>query len=218
MCSWTDIWIAKIKETDEISILALLRKEDRKRYEQIIPPDRKRNFAFRRAVLDFVLHHYVNSYTIIHDAKGKPYIVSAEDSEKIFFSSSSSAELCVVAVSGEMIGVDLERKRQTVNLVSICDEYLAAFRDTDDIWKKSRVVKQLAACAWCRMESFIKLNGLTLHAMLFGKQNKLSDKHAEIISADTIITGDDYVCAISQLEHVESKNIYHISFEKIHRE
>lgn len=218
MAGWTDIWIARIKETDEVSILALLREEDRKRYEKIIPPRRKRNFAFRRAVLNFVLQHYVKSHSIKSDANGKPYVVSHDDSEKIYFSSSSSAGLCVVAVSDDVIGIDLEVRQQSVDLVSICEKYLPVFSDISDVWKESRIVKQLAMCTWCRMESFVKLNGLTLHKMLFNQQTADQNDQSERASSDIVISGNDFVCAVSQFEYVELKNIYHVGFEKIHHE
>ncbi|RWR03017.1 hypothetical protein ED28_04925 [[Pantoea] beijingensis] len=212
MGGWTDIWISRIKDTDEVSILALLREEDRERYEKIIPPKRKRNFAFRRAVLNFVLQHYVKKYSIKRDANGKPYVVSS-DSENIYFNSSSSAGLCVVAVSVEVIGVDLEVRHQSVDLVSICEKYLPIFSELSDVWKESRIVKQLAMCTWCRMESFVKLNGLTLHNVLFGQKNK-----SERSSSDIIISGNDFVCAVSQFGYVELNKIYHVGFEKIHHE
>lgn len=218
MAGWTDIWIARIKETDEVSILALLREEDRKRYEKIIPPKRKRNFAFRRAVLNFVLQHYVKSYSIKSDANGKPYVVSQDDSEKIYFSSSSSAGLCVVAVSVDVIGVDLEVRQQSVDLVSICEKYLPVFSNISDVWKESRIVKQLAMCTWCRMESLVKLNGLTLHKMLFGQETGKQNNQSERASSDIVISGNDFVCAVSQFDYVELKNIYHVGFEKIHHE
>jgi len=218
MAGWTDIWIARIKETDEVSILALLREEDRKRYEKIIPPKRKRNFAFRRAVLNFVLQHYVKSYSIKRDANGKPYVVSDDDSENIYFSSSSSAGLCVVAISVDVIGVDLEVRQQAVDLVSICEKYLPVFSDVSDVWKESRIVKQLAMCTWCRMESFVKLNGLTLHKMLFDQQGGDQNNQSERASSDIVISGNDFVCAVSQFDYVELKNIYHVGFEKIHHE
>lgn len=216
MAGWTDIWIARIKETDEVSILALFREEDRIRYEKIIPPKRKRNFAFRRSVLNFVLQHYVKSYSIKSDANGKPYVVSHDDSEKIHFSSSSSAELCVVAVSGDLIGADIEVRQQSVDLVRICEKYLPVFSDISDVWKETRIVKQLAMCTWCRMESFVKLNGLTLHKMLFGSQAGDQKNKSERVSLDTVISGSDFVCVVSQFECVDLKNIYHVGFEKIH--
>ncbi|MEM6050336.1 hypothetical protein AAH450_07115 [Erwinia sp. P7711] len=218
MAGWTDIWIAKIKETDEVSILALSREADRKRYEKIIPSKRKRNFAFRRAVLNFVLQHYVDSYSIERDANGKPYVISHDNNDKFHFSSSSSEEFCVVAVSGNRIGADLEMRQQSVDLISICEKYLPAFIDISDVWKESRIIKQLAMCAWCRMESFVKLNGLTLHKMLFGSQTKGQDNHAERASSDTVISGREFVCVVSQFDDTELKNIYHVAFEKIHHE
>jgi len=217
MTDWTDIWIVRIKEADKVSILSLSREEDRKCYEKIIPLKRKRNFAFRRAVQNFVLQHYVKSYSIKRDVNGKPYIIS-DGSENIYFSSSSSSELCVVAVSVNMIGVDLEARRQLVDLVSICEKYLPAFNDISDVYKESRVVKQLAMCTWCRMESFVKLHGLTLHQMLFEQSIRDQNDPSERASFDVVISGNDFVCAVSQFDYVELKNIYHVDFEKIHHE
>lgn len=217
MESWTDIWIARIKETDEVTILALMREEDRKRYEKIIPPKRKRNFAFRKAVLRFVLQHYVKSYSIISDDNGKPYVIS-DDSKKIYFSSSSSAGVCVIAVSTNVIGVDIEVRHQSVDLVSICEKYLPIFNDESDIWKDSRIIKQLAMYTWCRMESFVKLNGTTLHKMLFKKNANEMESQLEELSSDIIISGSDFVCAVSRFGNFELKNIYHVGFEEIHHE
>lgn len=212
---WSEIWIARIKETDKVSIHSLLRIEDRKRYKRIIPSKKKRNFAFRRAVLNFVLQRYVESYSIKNDTNGKPYIVSHGSSAKVYFSSSSSAGLCVVAVSGDMIGVDIEIRGKSVDLVNICEKYVSDFININVEWKKSRIVKQLAMCAWCRLEAFVKLNGFTLHEMLFaGKQ----DNQSEIASLDTVISGNDFVCVVSQFENIELKNIYYLDFEKIHYE
>ncbi|MGF2656427.1 4'-phosphopantetheinyl transferase family protein [Serratia marcescens] len=218
MTSCTDIWFSRIKETDEVSILALLREEDRKRYEKIIPPKRKRNFAFRRAVLNFVLQRYVKSYSIKKNENGKPYIISHNDNGKIYFSSSSSAGLCVVSVSTDEIGVDLEVRKQSVDLIGVCEKYLPAFSDISEAWKENRIIKQLAMCSWCRMESFVKLNGLTLHKMLFDQKIGGQNNQSEKACSDIVISGNDFVCVISQFEPIELNNIYHFGFEKIHHE
>lgn len=217
MTDWTDIWIARIKDTDEISVLALLREEDRKRYTQIVPPKKKRHFAFRKMVLDFVLKNYVDSYVIKHNANGKPYILP-EKKEQIYFSSSSSTELCVIAVSEKTIGVDVESRYNLVNLISICEKYLPEFDQSNKYWKNTSVVKKIAMYTWCRMESLVKLNGITLHSILFDREEQEKHQYYSNNSYNLVISDDDFVCVVSQFKNIELRNIFHIEFEEIHHE
>jgi phosphopantetheinyl transferase len=211
----TDVWIVSIQDTDAVSVGMLAREEDRKRHAQILPPRRKRQFVFRRAVLDYVLRHYVPDYTIEHDANGKPHVRAAEGAAPVYFSASSSQHLCAVGVSRQQIGIDLEARSQQVDLVGICEKYVPAFSGMGPLWQNSRVARQLAMCAWCRTESTIKLHGLTLHAVLFQSQREGAAPLEPGPHADIVISGNDFVCVVSQAERIGLNNIYHLGFEQI---
>jgi phosphopantetheinyl transferase len=209
----TDVWIVRMGEGDGVSVDMLPRSEDRERYDQIVPPRRKRQFIFRRVALDYVLRHYVDDYTIERDANGKPYVGQAAGKLALYFSSSSSSGLCAVGVSRQPVGVDLEVRSQQVDINAICERYVPAFAGMSEVWKNSRIARQLALCAWCRTESYVKLHGLTLHAVLF-KSGQGGD-HAS--SEDVVISGTDFVCVVSQHTHQGLKNIHHIGFEQAKR-
>jgi len=211
----TDVWIVSIKDSDAVSVQMLAREEERKRHEQIIPPRRKRQFVFRRAVLDYVLRHYVPDYAIEHDASGKPHVRAREGQARVYFSASSSQNLCAVGVSRQQIGIDLEARSQQVDLVGICEKYVPAFSGMVPLWQNSWVARQLAMCAWCRTESTIKLHGLTLHAVLFQSQREGTQPLDACPHADIVISGYDFVCVVSQVERIGLNNIYHLGFEQI---
>jgi phosphopantetheinyl transferase len=214
----TDVWIVSIKDADAVSAQMLAREDDRKRYAQILPPRRKRQFVFRRAVLDYVLRHYVPDYAIAHDTNGKPHVKASEGEARVYFSASSSQQLCAVGVSRQEIGIDLEARSQQVDLVGICEKYVPAFSGMGPLWQNSRVAKQLAMCAWCRTESTIKLHGLTLHAVLFQSQREGEPPLDTGPHADIVISGTDFVCVVSQAERIGLNNIYHLGFEQISHE
>lgn len=207
----TDVWIVRIGDGDGVSVDMLPRTEDRVRYDQIVPPRRKRQFIFRRVALDYVLRHYVDAYTIERDANGKPYVVQREGSAAVYFSSSSSSGLCAIGVSRQPIGIDLEARGQQVDINAICERYVPAFAGMSEVWKNSRIARQLALCAWCRTESFVKLHGLTLHAVLF----KSGQGDGCEASEDVVISGTDFVCVVSQHTHQGLKNLHHIGFEQV---
>ena len=185
-----DLWIVSLRDSDEVPVCVLKRQEDRARYAQIVPLVRKRQFAFRRAVRDYVLRHYAEHYMVWHEASGKPQLVTLN--EPLHFSSSASADVCAIGVSRHAIGVDLESQKSKVDLVDLCKTYLSSFIRLNDIAEYSSFLPHLARCTWCRMEAYIKLYGITLHSVLSG-QHIPEQGHSELI-----VAGENYVCVVSQ--------------------
>ena len=105
----------------------LTRAEDRVRYTQIIPSRKKRNFAFRRATLDFVLNRYVDEYTLMRSANGKPYVQTDGRMQPIYFSASASSNICAIGVSIAEIGIDVDSRNSSVDLLGICERFLPDF-------------------------------------------------------------------------------------------
>jgi 4'-phosphopantetheinyl transferase len=205
----TDVWIVRIGASDEVSVEMLARGEDRARYAQIVPPRRKRQFIFRRVALDYVLRQYVDDYRIERGAGGKPRVVTR--GAPLYYSASSSADLCAVVVSQAPVGVDLEGRSQQVDINGICEKYVPQFAGMSEMWKNGRIARQLALCAWCRTESNVKLHGLTLHAVLFKREGGTEPQESE----DIVISGADFVCVVSQHAHLGLNNIHHIAFDRV---
>ena len=213
-----DLWVVTLADTDIVTKKMLKKTEDLTRYEQIIPQKRRRHFLFRRVVRDFVLGQYVTNYAVEKDAAGKPYVIAQESQHRIHFSASSSAEICVIGVSGEELGVDVESRRQHVDMVGICERFVPGFAQIKNQFGIECLLRQLAMCAWCRIESFVKLRGHTLHAMLLEKEELMSGWLQQSHHTDVVVSARDYVCAISQANPFDIRNIYTINFSNIHCE
>ena len=69
--------------------------------------------------------------------------------------------------------------------------------------------------AWCCIESLIKLRSHTLHAVLTEDDKSVSDWIHGYGQSNVVISGGDYVCAISQERHFEIGNIYTVEYEQM---
>ncbi|NRR31905.1 hypothetical protein HSX11_17165 [Oxalobacteraceae bacterium] len=210
-----DLWIVKLDDSDEVPRSALRRQDDLARHAQIVPPARKRQFAFRRAVRDYVLRQYVDQYAIRRDASGKPQLLAAGG--PLHFSASSSAGVCAIGVSRQAVGIDLECCGGKVDLAAVCERYVPGFARLGSAWKQGGLHDHLAMCAWCRTESYVKLHGLTLHDALAGRggQQILTGRATRPATSDMVVAGDDYLCVISQARHFGLNQLHHFGFERV---
>jgi 4'-phosphopantetheinyl transferase len=211
-----DIWVVTLADTSVVAEDILMSTEDRIRYTKIIPLWKKRNFAFRRSTLNFVLKQYVSEYKLIRSKNGKNYVETGDGGNLIHFSSSSSSNICAIAVSTEKIGIDMQSRNSTVDMVGVCERFLPNFSQMKK-WPRASHIQQMAMSAWCRIESLIKLRDHTLHAVLTEDDKSVSDWIHSYGHSDILISDIDYLCAISQERPFNIGNIYTFDFEQISR-
>lgn len=210
-----DLWVVSLESVTKMPDDVLKRAEDRARYAKIIPLERKRKFAFRRIVQDYVIKHYINEYSIIRNTRGKPYVSTKEGVEPIFFSMSASSNICVVGISKDEVGLDLEKRANKVDILEICSFFLTDFEIIQSELFKKSLLQQIALSAWCRFEALIKLFGHSLHAVLGKDNTSLSSCSGDQNFRDIVISTKKYVCAITQSKPFLVNNIYSIDFEQV---
>jgi len=223
-----DLWLVSLDNTDTVSSQDLRHAEDRARCEQILPPRRKRQFAFRRRALRYVLSRYLPRYDLDVAPSGKPFVRQTQGRQGLQFSTSASRDVCAVCVSDSDAGVDIEANPPAVDLADIVTQFMpgvpsssyAALRtlDATEASPPLRAFRQhLAVMSWCRLEAYTKLHGRTLHRVLFEEHEKLpeafGDGHHVVAVANL-----DYVCVIAQTQPFRVARIHQIDFARIARE
>jgi phosphopantetheinyl transferase len=221
-----DLWLVSLDQADAVSTQDLAHAEDRARYQRIVVPRRKRQFAFRRRALRYVLSRYLPSYELDHQASGKPYVRSAHR-PGLQFSTSSSRDICAICVGGSDTGIDVEAHPAAVDVAGIVTEFLPAVPGGDapatcppdeaDAAPALRAVRQhVAMMTWCRLEAHTKLHGRTLHQVLFDKRASLSDAFGDGHHVVAVVNLD-YVCVIAQERPFRIARIHQIDFARIAR-
>ena len=107
--------------------------------------DTKKQSQAGRALLDFVLREYYNTYEYVlnTDERGKPYL----EGDPVFFNISHSAGVAALAVSDSPVGIDTEPMRD------IRPQVVKRFTGVDSDSPVERLF------AWLRYESYVKMTG-----------------------------------------------------------
>lgn len=224
-----DLWLVSLASSDPVCARDLAHAEDRRRWEQIAVPRRKRQFAFRRRVLRYVLSRYLPRYSLEFEAAGKPFVRTHTGRRGLHFSTSASRDVCAVCVGGRDAGVDVEAHPPAVDMTGIVAQFMpgaasagrAALRapDTADQTPAPRAFRQhLAVLSWCRLEAYTKLHGRTLHQVLFEQGELLPQALSDGRHHAVAVANLDYVCVVAQEQPFRFAHIHQIDFARIARE
>ena len=150
------------------SFRSLLTAEELSRAEKFLNPDDVEGFILSRGLLRRILANCMNSdpsaLRFNRNAQGKPFL----ESGGLEFNVSHSRDRLLIAVtSGRAVGVDIEFRREGLNMPSIAKRWFAPeerefFRNADDpadaffeIWaKKEAYVKALGAGIYKDLNTF----------------------------------------------------------------
>ena len=211
-----DVWIVHLSDADTVSDTLLVSDEDRARYGRILPLPRRRLFIFRRHVRDYVLRQYALHHKVrVDGASGKPYVLSRRGRQPLYFSTSASANVCAVGVSRRPLGLDVEASDRAIDMVEICDRFLPQFKRWSALRNHKDWMRHTALGAWCRTEAYGKLNGVPLHALLVNQEEAMDHCAARPRGSDALITGEGFVCAVSQAVPCEVSSVQQLTFARM---
>lgn len=226
-----DLWLVSLDSADAPSAADLLYAVDRQRCEQIVLPSRQRQFTFRRRALRYVLGRYLPRYSLEIEASGKPRVSVSNVRAGLHFSTSASKDVCAVSVCRTATsGVDIEAIPSCVDLSELLSLVMppAARHDSlagivalagDPAVQPMSFRQHLAVLSWCRIEAFTKLQGRTLHEVLFEQpevlvQAALAREGYHVAAVANL----DYVCVIAQRQPFRVAKLHQIDFARIARE
>jgi|GEM_PF-4066951 len=213
--SASDLWLISLSDSTAVSADALVDRRDRDRCDRIAVPLRRRGFIFRRFSLRYVLDHYVSDYSIEPNEDGKPLVKTPKGDPPVHFSSSSSGNVCAIAVSSQEVGLDLELSRCRVDLVGIYKQFLPFFGPVLSPRYPEQLLRYLALLEWCRLEAVTKLKGLGLHRLLFRERELLHHRLRDPDHHYAMIANTEYVCVLAQSRPVHLNHIYERDFSKM---
>jgi len=152
-------------KSDRDRLASCLSSDEQERARRYLFDPDARRFVVRRAALRILLSSHVgtlpDSLRFRHDGRGKPEIASCEGSG-VWFSTSHSGEVALVAISRFRVGVDVERDRPIASVEDVAryslslNERSAVLRAPEE--RRSRVFLE----AWTRKEALLKGLGLGL--------------------------------------------------------
>lgn len=225
-----DLWLASLDDADTVSAHDLSDADDRRRYDQIVVPRRKRQFAFRRLALRYVLGRYLPPhYSLEHEPTGRPYVRTAQGRTAPQFSTSASRDICAVCVSdvANAVGIDVEISPPAIDIAGIVARFLPDARSATQLPQHPsdpagaapalEAFRQHAAVlSWCRLEASIKLHRRTLHRTLFRSRDpfRATDRDDHHV----VVAGAGYVCAVAQEQPFRIACFHRIDYSTIARE
>lgn len=222
-----DLWLVTMGPADAPTAEDLSDDEDRRRFEQIVLPARRRQFAFRRRVLRYVLGRYVPRYSLAFEASGKPYVKTATGRHGLRFSTSSSRDVCAVCVcdTGDA-GIDIEANPVAADVAGVLSQFVPGLSSPEtaqgvalqESLGAATHRRHLAVMSWCRLEAYTKLHGRTLHQMLFEAPGELLPPvFAKGSHHVTAVANLDHVCVVAQQQPFHINRIHQIDFARIAR-
>jgi hypothetical protein len=226
-----DLWLVSLDNADAPTSADLDDPQDSSRCDQIVVPARRRQFAFRRKALRYVLARYLPSYSLEVADGGKPFIRTRSGRNGLHFSTSSSRDVCAVCVcSTAESGVDIEANPPTLDIAEVVNRFMpgAASQarllslppgESGATAQPESFRQHLAVMSWCRLEAYTKLHGRTLHEVLF--ENPATqlpaafDRSRHHLAA---VANLDFVCIVAQRQPFQVARLHQIDFARIVRE
>lgn len=223
-----DLWLVTLGNADAPCAADLGDADERRRCERILVPARRRQFAFRRRALRYVLGRYLPRYSIEFPPTGKPFVRASTGRAGLDFSASSSGDVCAVCVSGAgETGVDVAAQPLAVDIADVVTRFMPRAAGLAGsglvpgaIAGGSASYRQhLAVMSWCRLEAYTKLYGRTLHEVLFEDPlGLLPEVFAQGRHHVVAVANLDYVCVVAQCLPFQLANVHQIDFARIIRE
>jgi len=222
-----DLWLISLGQDATVSPADLGDAQDRRRCEQILVPGRRRQFAFRRQSLRYVLSRYLPRFSLAFEKNGKPYVRTSSGRGGLRFSTSSSRDVCAVCVCHEgETGVDVEAHPPSVDLAGVVRQFLSAAVDGGAVEADAAAAalpknfrQHLAVMSWCRLEAHTKLHGRTLHEVLFEAPNTLLPQAFSGRTHHAVAVANlEHVCVIAQKEPFHVARVHQLDFSRIAHE
>jgi 4'-phosphopantetheinyl transferase len=166
-----DIWQVDLDSLPDESLPHLrqwLSAEEIARVERLVPPVPKRRSLVMRSVLRWLLSGYLRSkpeeVTFGYGPLGKPFVMAARDS--LSFNVSHSQDFGLIAVAGCEVGIDVEKRRGNLSMVSLVERYFA--EREKNRFRQLPEAEQAAwfFCCWTRKEALLKACGTGIHVPL----------------------------------------------------
>ena len=158
-------------ESERSTLYELLSTDERERASGFKVADARDSFivsrGYLRTILGDALAGAPDSLRLDEGGHGKPFLVGAHADSGIEFNVSHSGDLFLYAVSrGRTVGVDIERKKDTLSVEAIAQRYFAP--------EEARLLLELAPeqrlpgfyRCWTRKEAYLKAKGTGLTTKL----------------------------------------------------
>lgn len=172
-------------------ITKILHADELRRADRFIDSKVKNRFIICRFFLRKIISKYTNAspedIIFEYGEHGKPY------TKGIFFNISHSGSLCVVAISSEVIGVDLEDTDKKIEFLTLAKRY---FSDKDFNYinnSSAELQKTLFYKLWCKREAYSKMLGISVWNTL----NKTSFSEFKDCFFHEIEMPDSFCCILA---------------------
>jgi 4'-phosphopantetheinyl transferase len=153
-----DLWHFKLGEASEA--LAETLSDDEKVVASRFRHQKERlRYIANHATLRTILASYAPELTLGSTPYGKPYVAGPEGAKRLRFNMAHSAEVGVVAIASQEVGVDVERVRSDIAIDEIAQMYftpqeLAALRRLPPHRRSDAFFE-----CWTRKEALLKAHG-----------------------------------------------------------
>ena len=221
-----DLWLVSLDSADAPSASDLDDAQDRARCEQLLLAPKRRQFAFRRRALRYVLARYLPAYSLEVEPSGKPFIRTRGGRSGLRFSTSSSRDVCAVCVcTTAESGVDIEAQPTAVDLAGVLARFAPGRTGpwpaaaAHDALQPMSFRQHLAVMSWCQLEAHTKLHGRTLHETLFEQpEARLPEAFDRGCTHLAVVANLDVVCVVAQRQPFHVAQLHQLDYARIARE
>lgn len=165
---------------------ARLNHHERDRYERLIPPDVRQHYLSAHTGLQTILGGYLclkpGEVEWSTDPHGKPYL---DKDAPLHFNLSHSSGANLLAVSGDNVGIDIERIRSVTSQEGLARKYYTQREQQELASLPAQESIDRFFAFWTRKEAFVKLLGTGLQGELSSIDvGQVIDEGCEVARAD----------------------------------
>jgi 4'-phosphopantetheinyl transferase len=177
------LWRVSLRaEADRVAqLLGLLSHDEQKRALRLVTRQLACRFTICRAAVRTILADYLSlgpsDVTFLHGPRGKPYLRSAGDENKLMFNVSHSGDLALVAVAMDReVGVDVEQIRPIRHVRNLVDRCLGRSERRAFLARDEADRVKLFLRYWTHKEAYLKALGEGLRIPLADVQFDVSTR------------------------------------------
>lgn len=162
---WSGFFMPDLSQSQQAHLISELSDQERRKFRRFSASAVNRlNYLQTRVFVRYVLSHYVQSpatkISFCRNVHGKPML--SDQSEKIKFNLSHSKQLLAIAVSRDLVGLDVEKKETNRNIEAIALRYFPKQALDDFLLQPSAKQVSCFFKYWTMLEACTKCLGVGL--------------------------------------------------------
>jgi 4'-phosphopantetheinyl transferase len=159
------VWTSILRETPQelADFECLLNREEKKRADRFVRVADRSRYVAAHGILRQLLSRYLGTdpraHRFVTNEFGKPALAPTKEGRRLWFNLAHSGELVLIAFANRQVGVDVERIRTDIDVMSLAqgqfaDREIAALTAIESIERVTAFFR-----CWTRKEAYLKARG-----------------------------------------------------------